>query len=214
MNDPAASAIGAGSRSDDRLVRNCDGCGALRPVTSGGKSRSRCAMCHVREGPRRLCARCGRVLGPVRKPVEGYTGLTWACWWEPIGICHRCRPEGMCTALRDGEYQCLRCELAVGLHKLLLLRSIRPVPPWFLPLRDAILTIPNPRFGLTGVGPAIRALEDRCPGTCRCPMRPWTNSRRPRPCGACARCSSPPEPCPTQIPTWRAWRRSSRNVAG
>ena len=121
-------------------------------------------MCHVREGPRRLCARCGRVLGPVRKPVEGYTGLTWACWWEPIGICHRCRPEGMCTALRDGEYQCLRCELAVGLHKLLLLRSIRPVPPWFLPLRDAILTIPNPRFGLTGVGPAIRALEDLLSG--------------------------------------------------
>ncbi len=110
-------------------------------------------MCHVREGPRRLCGRCGRVLRTTRKTTDAYPGLWWACWWEPIEICDRCRPEGMCTALRDGEYECLRCRLADGLNDLLWLWCIRPIPGWFAPLRDAILTTPDPRSALTRVGP-------------------------------------------------------------
>jgi hypothetical protein len=121
-------------------------------------------MCHVREGPRRLCGRCGRVLRTTRKTTDAYPGLRWACWWEPIEICDGCRPEGMCIALRDGEYECLRCRLADGLNNLLWLWSIRPVPGWFVPLRDAILTTPDPRSALTRVGPAIRALGDLLSG--------------------------------------------------
>ncbi len=129
-------------------------------ITSRNQGRALCSTCYVRFGHRKPCGRCGRVRRIARKATEDTPQLCHACWWEPIAVCSRCGLEGMCNGIQRGAPLCLRCRLDDRLTALVL--PDREAPEWFMPLREAILTVGNPRSGHVWVGrsPAIAVLRD------------------------------------------------------
>ncbi len=153
----------------------CPACGKSAPIQKAGPDlractscetrradgRALCSACYVRFGPRKPCGRCGRVRRIAKKATEDTPQLCHACWWEPLAVCSRCGLEGMCNGIQKGAPLCLRCRLDDRLTALVL--PDREAPEWFRPLREAILTVGNPRSGHVWVGrsPAIAVLRDR-----------------------------------------------------
>jgi len=141
----------------------CDLCGREARISSRKSGEALCARCY--RHPQRMCGRCGRVRRIYRRARGEDPDLCHACWFEPIAICSRCGLEGMCNGIKKGAPLCLRCRLEDRLQE----RVLGPegeVPPWFVPLKEAIVGVGNPRSGHVWMSrsPAVAVLRDLASG--------------------------------------------------
>jgi len=141
----------------------CDGCGREARITSRKSGIAVCARCY--RYPERICGRCGRMQRIYRRATGDDPDLCHACWWEPIAICSRCGEEGMCNGIKKGAPLCLRCRLDDRLRAQILGLG-GGAPKWFIPLKEAILGVGNPRSAHVWMSrsPAVAVLRDLASG--------------------------------------------------
>ncbi|MGH2701546.1 MAG: hypothetical protein ACRDJ2_07190 [Actinomycetota bacterium] len=150
-------------RCYDQPLDSCDRCGCEARISSRKSGEALCARCY--RHPQRMCGRCGRVRRIYRRSRGGDPDLCHACWFEPIAICSRCGLEGMCNGIRKGAPLCLRCRLDDRLQEQVL-GPEGEVPEWFVPLKEAIVGVGNPRSGHVWMSrsPAVAVLRDLASG--------------------------------------------------
>ena len=141
----------------------CDVCGRETRITSRRNGEAVCARCYRR--PERMCGQCGRIQRISRRATGDDPDLCHACWWEPIAICSRCGDEGMCNGIKKGTPLCLRCRLDDRLTTQVLGPG-GEAPEWFIPLKEAIVSVGNPRSGHVWMSrsPAVAVLKDLVSG--------------------------------------------------
>lgn len=145
-------------------LTRCDVCGEKSEIISRKSGKAVCKRCY--RHPKRQCGRCGKLKRIKRRATGSDPDLCGTCWWEPIAICARCGTEGMCRGVRSGEPLCLRCRLEDRVSELLS-GPDGSIPVELVSLRDAILSVDNPRSGHVWVGrsPAVAVLRDVARGT-------------------------------------------------
>jgi hypothetical protein len=141
----------------------CGVCGEEARITSRKGGVAACSRCY--EHPKRRCGGCGRTTRIYRRATGDAPDLCHACWWEPIAVCHRCGEEGMCNGIKKGEPLCLRCRLADRVDANLA-GPDGEIPAALRGLRDAIVSVGNPRSGHTWIGrsPAVGVVKKLASG--------------------------------------------------
>lgn len=142
----------------------CSGCGRSAVIASRADGQPLCYGCY--RHPQRACGGCGRTRRVSVRGHDGQPDLCPTCHQAPLLICGVCGTEDRCrTTTADKSAICFRCQLARQLDELLAAPSGSIAAP-LVPLREAILSVDNPRtaLGWLGRSPAIPVLTAMAKG--------------------------------------------------
>lgn len=143
---------------------HCSGCGERAVIVSRLDDRSVCARCY--RHPRRECGGCARVRRIAVLGRNGQPDLCPTCHQAPLLTCGVCGAHDRCrTTTADRSPICFRCQLARRLDEVLANPAGRTRAA-LLPLREAILSVDNPRTALGWLdrSPAITVLTAMATG--------------------------------------------------
>ncbi|UMG92882.1 hypothetical protein [Nocardioides sp. TF02-7] len=142
----------------------CAACGETKPVASRRGGGPLCAGCYRQ--PERECGGCGRIRRIAVRGRNGQPDLCGSCHQAPVLVCGVCGVEGPCrTTTIDRSPICFRCQLVRRLDQLLTGPSGQ-IAGSLVPLRDAILSVDNPRTALDWLrrSPAVEVLTAMAKG--------------------------------------------------